>query len=101
MEAVCTPSSERGTAQLPSWKLHQVSQHQATIALNCVYEHLCSFLIYYLLARCVWRYQKNLRDDFIGVETLKTFSTYINSNYFLASCHFGLQKFSQERCTFR
>ena len=56
-EASSTLNSERGTAQLPPQKRHWASQHQATIALNCVCEPLCLISIYlvHLLARCVLR----------------------------------------------
>lgn len=50
-------------------ELHLASQHQTATALNCVCEHLCFILIYFvhLLARCVLRYQKSLERLFFGV----------------------------------
>ena len=53
----CTPSGESVTAKLLPGEPHSASQHQASIALNCVCEHLCSVSIYFMhpLARCVLR----------------------------------------------
>lgn len=45
IKAVCTLSSENGATKLLLQNYTQsVFQHQASIALNCVYEHLCFFL---------------------------------------------------------
>ena len=54
MEAVHTQS---GTTKLLPLELDSASLHQAAIALNCVSEHLCFILTYFLhlLARCVLR----------------------------------------------
>ena len=38
------PWAVREVPQAPSTKLHSASQHQTTIALNCVYKHLCFIL---------------------------------------------------------
>ena len=53
LEAAHNQSSERGPSTLLPQELHS-SQHQAAIALNCVYEHLCFILIYFVhpLSRC-------------------------------------------------
>lgn len=58
------PGSNSGTANLLCLELHSICQHQAAIALNCVYEHLYFIWIYFwhLLARYVLRYQKSLRE---------------------------------------
>ena len=52
-----TLSGVSGTTKLLPWKLPSASRRQATIALNCVYKHLCFIWIcsVYLLARCVIR----------------------------------------------
>ena len=49
------PSSKSGPAELLPQELHSASQHLASIALNCVYEHLGFISIYFVhpLARCV------------------------------------------------
>lgn len=63
-EAVCTPAARSGPTKFLPQEPHSASQHQATRALNCFFEHLCfivtSFVL--LLARCVLRYQKRLRE---------------------------------------
>ena len=48
-------SRQSGTAKILSQELHQASQHQATIALNCVCEQLCFIPTYFVhpLTRCV------------------------------------------------
>ena len=53
--------SKGGPAKLPAWKLLSASLHQATITLNCICDHLCFTLIYFvpLLARCARRYQRS------------------------------------------
>ena len=55
IEAAHSLSSASGAAKLLPWELHSASQHQAIITLNCIHEHLCLILIYFvhLLARCV------------------------------------------------
>lgn len=52
------------TTKLLPQKLHSGLQHQATMALNGVCEHLCFIPIYYVhsLARYVLKYQKSLRE---------------------------------------
>lgn len=51
------PSSKSGPAKLPPCELHSAYQHQVSIALNCVCEHLCFISVYFVhpLARCIVR----------------------------------------------
>ena len=44
IEAACHPSSESGTTRLLPLEL---TQHQASVALNCACEHLCFILIFF------------------------------------------------------
>ena len=48
IEAACTQSFESGTAKLLPRELRSASQHQATIALDCVHEHLCFISVYFV-----------------------------------------------------
>ena len=64
-------------------------------ALSCVCEHLCFISIYFvhLLARCVLRYQKSLREVILGVwERSTIFSIEMNGNCCFTLCHLGLGK---------
>lgn len=51
------PSSKSGPAKLLPCELHSAYQHQVSIALNCVCEHLCFISVYFVhpLARCIVR----------------------------------------------
>lgn len=57
IKAVHTSSTQSGTSKLLPREPHSASQHQAAIALNSVFEHLCFILIYFvhLLSRRVPR----------------------------------------------
>ena len=68
IEAARTPSSKSGTIRLLLGTT-SASQQQAARALKCVCEHLCFILIYFVheLARCVLRYQKNLKEAIFGI----------------------------------
>lgn len=57
-------SKQWKTTYMPTFhELHSASQHQASMALNCVYEHLCfiSICFVYPSAGCILKYQKSLR----------------------------------------
>ena len=57
IEAQHPQSSGRGITKLLPWERHRASQHQATMALNCISEHLHFTSIYFvhLLTRCILR----------------------------------------------
>ena len=57
IEAACTLNGKSGTAKLLPQEIHSASWHQAAVALNCVFKHLCFISIYfvYSLARYVLR----------------------------------------------
>lgn len=69
VEAAHVPSSESRAAKLLPQEPHSASRHQAGRALNCVFEYLgfTSISFVHLLARCVVRYQKSLREVILGV----------------------------------
>lgn len=47
-EAVCTPAARSGPTKFLPQEPHSASQHQATRALNCVCEHQCCVLTYFV-----------------------------------------------------
>ena len=63
-EAARIQSSGSGTTKLLPWELHSASQHQDTIALNCVCELLCFNSAYFVppLIRYAQGYQKSLKE---------------------------------------
>lgn len=76
------PKQQDWPAKLLPQELHSAPQHQATVALNWVCEHLCFILICFvpLFTRCVLRYQKSLIEVILGgLGELKNFSIWLNS----------------------
>ncbi|XP_047684972.1 uncharacterized protein LOC125149857 [Prionailurus viverrinus] len=74
---------ERGPIKLLPCELRSAPQHQATVALDCVCEHLCLYLDLFgasISKMCPRVLEKPKRSCILGLGTLKNFSTENNDS---------------------